>query len=177
MQLSNFKCDYCGKPGFKKLGDLNRALKSRSGKVYCNQKCFGLDKRTDLSTKEQKEKKRLYDIEYRKKNSSKIKKRKAEYFQKTYDPEKAAIERKKRMPYHVEYCRQPEYKAKKHEYDIPHRYKKIYGEFWECMMLVRDIHREVIKLVPDKYERLKMRGLLKRIRDRKQLRKLELLEY
>ena len=33
---------------------------------------------------------------------------------------------------------------KKKEYDHTYRYKKRYGEFWECMMLVQEIQKEKI---------------------------------
>lgn len=60
--------------------------------------------------------KAAYDRDYRKKNAVRIKADHAAYFQRTYDPVKAAIERKKKMPVHVEYCRQPIYRAYKQGY-------------------------------------------------------------
>lgn len=43
-----------------------------------------------------------YDRQYRKKNRARIKANKAAYFQRTYDPVKAAKERKKNMAAHKE---------------------------------------------------------------------------
>jgi hypothetical protein len=60
----------------------------------------------------------------------------------TYDPVKAAVERKKRMPRHVEYCRQPAYKAWKREYDRRYRAAE-FGEFAEAYMLAIDLNREI----------------------------------
>ncbi len=102
--------------------------------------------------------KRLYDMDYRERNAKRIKKKKAAHFQATYDPSEAAKKRKERMPYHVEYCRRPEYVEKKHAYDMRHRYQKLYGEFWEAMQIVAKIQKKVCQLIPDKYERTKMRG-------------------
>ena len=65
--------------------------------------------------------KRLYDMAYRAKNLERIKAGKRAYFQRTYDPREAAVERKKRMHLHVAYCRQPRYKAWKREYDRKYR--------------------------------------------------------
>jgi hypothetical protein len=40
-----------------------------------------------------------------------LKAKKRAYFERTYDPRKAAVERKKRMHLHVAYCREPRYKV------------------------------------------------------------------
>jgi hypothetical protein len=94
-------------------------------------------------TKAQKrEEKRLYDIEYQAKNREKRCAQKREHHHRTYDPVKAAKVRKKRMPYHVEYCRQPAYRAKKREYDRQHRAAE-FGEFAEAYMLTIDLNREI----------------------------------
>ena len=72
-----------------------------------------------MSPEEKKEAKRLYDIEYRKKNADKIKKR---------NPEKYREQRKKRYPKHLEYLNTPEYKAYKKEYDFKFRFIQKYGK-------------------------------------------------
>ena len=116
-------------------------------------------------TPEEIEKKRLkaeYDKAYRIKNRAKIKARKAAYFQKTYDPIKAAIDRKKRMPKHIEYCRQPKYKAWKKEYDRIYRAKKHYGEFWEAAIILNEIQQNV-----DNREAKKMNKIYNKSKKRK----------
>lgn len=115
--------------------------------------------------------KRLYDQDYRKRNAYKIKKKKAEYFKATYDPVEAAKKRKERMPYHIAYCQSQEYKAWKREYDMRYRYQKLYGEFWEVMQLVTKIQKKVCELVPDAYERMKMRGHILRMMRNTAIRK------
>lgn len=100
------------------------------------------------------EKKRLYDVEYRRLNRDKMKKRQAEYHQRTYDPIKARVERKKTMARHIEYCRQPKYKEWKKEYDK----NREFGEYRECYELAMEIIKIVRKYYPSKYERLKARG-------------------
>lgn len=47
------------------------------------------------------------------------------------------------MPYHVEYCRRPEYKVKKREYDLKYRAERQFGEFAEAFMVLSDIEREI----------------------------------
>lgn len=89
------------------------------------------------------EEKRLYDISYRKRNLQAIKAKKKVRHLLTYDPEKAAIERKAKMPRHVEYCRNPKYKRWKASYDKKHRAKKNYGPFAEAAMLAIDLNNEI----------------------------------
>ena len=99
-----------------------------------------------------KEAKSEYDRKYRKKNSARLKAEKAAYFQRTYDPVKAAKERKKKMPAHVEYCRQPEYKAWKKEYDKKRRSSK-FGDFADAHVVLLKLIKEIRKQMPDRFER------------------------
>jgi hypothetical protein len=105
--------------------------------------CAGFGRRKNKTADQKKEEKRLYDIAYREKNLARIKAGKHEWFKRTYDPAAAAIERKKKMPQHVEYCRRPEYKAYKQKYDQQYRAKKIYGEFHESFLILQKIDQEV----------------------------------
>jgi hypothetical protein len=93
-----------------------------------------------------------YDRKYRKKNRARLKAEKAAYFQRTYDPIKAAKERKKKMPAHAEYCRQSWYKAWKKEYDKKHRASE-YGEFAEAYALLLELLKEINRQQPDREER------------------------
>ena len=99
-----------------------------------------------------KEEKTAYDREYRKRNRSRIKARKAAYFQRTYDPVQAAIARKWRMPQHVEYCRRPEYRVWKREYDEQRRASR-YGAFAEAWRILKLLRAEIKKQQPDRFER------------------------
>lgn len=134
-------CSHCGKEFEKDNSAINRAVKNNLP-MYCDRECFGLSHRTTKSVKV--EKKRIYDIEYRELNQEKIKKTKSEYNKKTYNPALAAIERKKNMHRHVEYCRQPEYKEKKRIYDREFKAKKDYGELWEIQLLTLKIEEECL---------------------------------
>ena len=98
-----------------------------------------------------KEEKRLYDIEYRKRNKDILRAKKAAWFQRTYDPVEAAKKRKARMPYHVEYCRQPEYKRWKRAYDMAYRARRQFGEFWESAIILQDLENEILSRV-SRYE-------------------------
>jgi CRISPR/Cas system CSM-associated protein Csm2 small subunit len=150
LQRTCANCATCGKELDKSASAINRA--KRDGKpLYCNKVCFGLSRRTNKTDEQKKEEKRLYDIAYREKNLARIKTGKHEWFQRTYDPVKAAVERKKKMPQHVEYCRQPEYKKKKQVYDAQHRAKKQFGEFYESFLILQQIDQEVASRA-SKYE-------------------------
>ena len=146
--MKQFTCSYCGKTAERHTGEVNRAIR-QGARLYCNKTCFGLAHRKHKTEAQKKEEKRLYDIEYRRKNRAALKAKKAAYFQRTYDPAKAAIQRKGRMAYHVEYCRRPEYRAWKREYDRQYRAKRDYGEFWECFLLTQDIRDECLSRQSD----------------------------
>lgn len=146
--LTRVNCQQCGKSIQKEVQHVNRA-KRRGNKLFCDRVCFGLSRRKNQSKGELVEKKRLYDIEYRNKNRDILKAKKSEYFQRTYDPQKARIERKKNMQRHIEYCRRPEYVEWKKEYDKQYRAKKDFGEFWESKLALQEID-EILK--PHRYE-------------------------
>jgi len=135
-------CDHCGKESEKPTGAVNRAKKIGSP-MFCNRTCTGLHRRTNVPPGVKIEAKRLYDIEYRRLNLAELTNKKAAYFKANYNPEAAAIVRKKRMPAHLEYCRQPAYRAKKKIYDRQYRAKYCYGEFWEAYLALLDVEDEV----------------------------------
>lgn len=141
-------CAHCGAKTAKLARDINRAEK-RGMKLFCDKKCFGLSRRLNKAKSVKIEEKRLYDIEYRAKNREELKKKKHERFKRDYDPAAAAVKRKARAPYHVEYCRQPEYVAWKQTYDRQYRAKKDYGEFFECALLAQDIRSEALTRMTD----------------------------
>lgn len=142
-----FRCAHCGKTANKPSGHVNRA-RARGLNLYCGRRCSGLGRR-DGKTKDQKrEEKRLYDLEYRTKNRGMLKAKKREYHKRTYDPVEAAKVRKARMPLHVEYCRQPAYKAWKRDYDRRYRAAE-FGEFAEAYMLTIDLSRTIRERIPN----------------------------
>lgn len=129
-------CPVCKLDKPKYIGHINRANKM-GARVYCSKACSGIARRYTVEQK--KAIKRDYDKQYRADNLELLKKKHHEYFKKSYDPQKAAVERKKRMPKHVEYCRQPEYKVKKKKYDARRRDEINYGEYSECFRLILEI--------------------------------------
>lgn len=160
-----FNCAHCGKLADRPTGHVNRS-RAQGNSLYCSRECSGLGRRKGLSVEQKKEAKRLYDIEYRARDPEGRKASKAVYYQRTKDPVKEAAARKKRMPFHVEYCRRPEYRAKKKIYDRKYRAEKHYGEFAECFVLVMDIRDECLSRMTD-YEIRLEKGTLNKALKRK----------
>lgn len=93
-----------------------------------------------------------YDRKYRKLNKERLRAQKAAHFKRTYDPVLAAIERKTKMPRHIEYCRRPEYVAWKKKYDQKRRLARL-GDFKEAYAVLQDLRKEINKQMPDRFER------------------------
>lgn len=110
-----------------------------------------------LTEKQRKARKAAYDRQYRERNQDRIRVNKSAYFQRTYDPIKAAKERKKTMPQHLEYCRQPKYKAYKRQYD-KQRKLAAFGSFCEAYTALRELQKEIRKQMPDRFERYAQAG-------------------
>src|SRR5260221_2572 len=136
-----FRCAHCRKVADKPSGHVNRS-RARGLNLYCGRGCSGFGRRQGKTDAQKREEKRLYDLEYRAKNLPTLKAKKREYHKRTYDPVEAAKVRKVRMPLHIEYCRQPAYKAWKREYDRRYRAAE-FGEFAEAYMLTIDLNREI----------------------------------
>lgn len=134
-------CPHCRKTKDKPAGAVNRA-RAIGAPIYCGRRCAGLGRRKHKTKAQKVEEKRLYDEAYRVKNREMLKAKKAQRHKLTYDPVKAAKVRKKRMPYHVQYCRRPEYVRWKREYDRQYRAKE-FGPFAEAYLLTVDLNREV----------------------------------
>lgn len=133
-----------------------------TGRVFCSQACFGKSRRKKKPPiAARRAKKAAYDAIRRVLLADEIKAEKREYYKRAYDPAKAAKVRKKRMAWHVAYCRRyyadPKRKAAKVRYDSNRRAAQ-YGEFAGAFKLLVRLKREVNKKLPDKYERAKARG-------------------
>lgn len=156
-----FTCAYCGAKANRSPGALNRS-RAAGNNVYCSRKCSDLGRRKNKSLDQLKAEKAEYDREYRAKNRDTLKQKKAAYFQRTYDPKKAAEDRKKTMARHVAYCQRTEYRAWKKQYDRKYRAKKMYGDYAECFLLAMDIRAECLSKSSDYEIRLERGDYAKR---------------
>lgn len=139
-------CKHCGNEVKQRQSAVSRAL--REGKpLYCDKVCAGLARRLVVrpSAEEKKAAKQAYDAKRRAAKGDAIRAQKRAHYYANHDRilKGAAAYRKERMPLHVEYCRQPAYKAWKQQYDIAHRAKKEFGEFAEAVLTLRLIEQEV----------------------------------
>ena len=170
-----YNCAQCGKECDKPTGHVNRA-RERGLNLYCGRVCSGLGRRRKVQpTKDELiERKRLYDIEYRAKNLARIKADKAAYYAANHDRDKEQEYRQRTMARHVEYCRRPEYRAYKQQYDRQYRARQEYGEFWESFLLTQQIHEAAVEKAGGWYELALMKGTLnKAIQRRRDYERLD----
>lgn len=128
-------CPQCNKKVQKKTGSVNRAIKIKAP-IYCGKKCSGLARRKNRTVEEKKKIKSEYDKIYRKKNANKIKERNRLYDSSPLGRAMQKRNREKFKQYHLEYCRTPEYRKYKRDYDHKHHLKNKYGEFWEAASIL-----------------------------------------
>jgi len=146
-------CSFCGDVVRQSQSSVRRAV--REGKpLYCDRACSGMARRVPLDQK--KNAKRIYDARRRVEKATELRAQKAAYYQRTRDPVKERERRQKNMSGHVEYCRRPEYRAYKADYDRKSRAEE-YGEYAEAYLLLLDLERE-IRSRASGYERRKARG-------------------
>jgi len=134
-------CANCCEPVEKRAIDVTRAAKI-GARLFCSLACVAMQRRVGKTKAQKVAEKRLYDMAYREKNMAMLKAKKRAYFERTYDPRKAAVERKARMHLHVAYCRQPRYKAWKRQYDMKLRASE-YGPFADAYLLAIKLNREI----------------------------------
>lgn len=156
-------CDYCGRR-FQRLEA--HIVSAPCVHSFCGRECSGLGRRKGKTADQLKAEKAAYDRIYRAKNIRHIKALKREHFKRTYDPERARIERRAKMPRHVEYCRQPEYRKWKKKYDLKYRSKRLFGPFSESYILLQKIQKEVDKRMSD-YQIRMQQGTLNKLQTRR----------
>lgn len=147
----NLVCCYCDKPFKVKENNIGQRKKSiRLGlPIYCGRKCAGLGRRTNETKEEKQAIKSWYDMFLRVSMTEEERMldsiKNALYFQMDYNanPEKYKAQRQKKMPKHVEYCRNPEYKKWKKSYDEKYRAQKDFGEFAEAAVILKKIDQIV----------------------------------
>lgn len=135
-------CPHCGMRAAKEAGVVNRAKKI-GAPIYCGRKCSGLARRVEKSRSQKVAEKAEYDRMYRAREAETLRVKKAEYYQRTADRDKEREARKRRMPAHVEYCRRPEYKEWKAQYDQKYRARKWFGDFGEAAIILNQLETEI----------------------------------
>ncbi len=144
-------CCYCHKEFTVKENNVGQRKKSiRLGlPIYCGRECAGLGRRTKETPEEMKVYKQWYDLFIRasmtddERDLSRLQAAVLFHLDYAAKPEKYRQERQRKMPAHVEYCRQPEYKKYKKSYDESYRAKKNFGGYWECAIILKNIDNEI----------------------------------
>lgn len=163
-------CPQCHISFDAETGRVNRAAKI-GAPLYCGRVCMGLARRlkNPLTDEQRRAAKSAYDAERR--NGSKraeILAKKRAYYYANWEQinEKFAEYRAAHMDRHVEYCRQPEYRTKKSEYDRRRRAEMNFGEFSEAALILSDIEREIEER-SSKYEIYRNNGTLNKAQQRR----------
>lgn len=141
-------CAFCGASLHKPASALNRAS-AIGAKLYCGRKCVGFARRIGKSAEQRKAEKAAYDKARREALGEALKQEKRTYYflnRGRFNAEQA--ERRAQPGYqerHNEYCRRPEYRVYKSDYDRHLRAKKQFGEFAEAFLILQDVEREVLE--------------------------------
>lgn len=141
-------CAFCGQQADKASGSVNRSI-AKGAPLYCSKYCSGLARRKHKTAEQKVAEKAEYDRKRRSELRDKLReeKRQARLKLLAENPslvrarEKAS--RKKRKQAHLEYCRTPEYRAWKTQYDQRHRARKNYGDFAEAFLTLLEVEAEV----------------------------------
>lgn len=149
MSLARITCGHCGRSAAKQASAVNRAHRE-GAPLYCGRTCAGLARRSLNTHAEKREAKAIYDMcrRFGPKRAVLLEQKRCAYHAKVAaDPVAArAAERearKRRMPRHVEYCRRPEYRKWKEEYDRKYRSRKKFGDFGEAAIVLNDLIAEI----------------------------------
>ena len=153
MKKARFTCDRCGAPSERLTGDVNRAR--RNGKpLYCSRECWvpaaaeKKQKNPPKNTPEGRAFKAEYDRRRRERlgEALRAEKRAAYRARVEGDTERLRAEQKalreKRREAHAAYCRRPEYREWKREYDRALRARE-YGEFAEAHVALMHLQAEI----------------------------------
>lgn len=141
MSRTRIICAQCGGAAMKEIGGVNRAIR-KGAPLYCNRDCAGLARRTFASDADKRAAKAAYDRQYCERNP-RCPVERAAYYQRTRDPAREAVRRKARMPQHIEYCRRPEYRRWKAQYDRQYRAGKEFGDFGEASIILNVLCSEI----------------------------------
>jgi hypothetical protein len=137
------KCPQCDREFFARASHVNRAIKMLAP-LYCGKACASAARRIEVDAETKKALKAEYDSKRRDALADELKAQKRAHYEANRDRILARMVeyRKKRMPQHVEYCRRPEYKAYKVEYDKA-RNESEYGEWADAWRLLQDLEQEI----------------------------------
>lgn len=163
-------CPHCHGLFETKVAHVNRAAKI-GAPIYCGRVCAGLARRlkNPPTDEERRAVKAAYDAKRREgEKRAQILAKKRDHYYANHERIKAeqADYRAAHMDRHVEYCRQPEYRAKKSTYDRRRRAEQNFGDFSEAALLLADIECEIAERA-SKYEIYLTNGTINKAQQRR----------
>lgn len=158
-------CAHCGKQIDKPAAYVNRA-RAIGAPQFCNKKCFGLSRRCNRTSEENKIIKQEYDKKRRNQLADVLKAKQKAYNESPAGRAMQKRQREKRKEFHKEYVRTERYRKWKHDYDKVHVAKTKYGEFYESAILLNKIETIIL---PERLEAKIQNGLLNKSQKRKRL--------
>jgi hypothetical protein len=163
-------CSHCHDLFETKVAYVNRAAKIGAN-LYCGRVCAGLARRlkSPPTDEQRRAAKAAYDAKRRegaRREEILAKKRDHYYANRERIQAIQAEYRKAHMQRHVEYCRQPEYRVRKSDYDRRRRANLNFGEFCEVALLLSEIEREIAERA-SKYEIYLTNGTINKAQQRR----------
>lgn len=164
------ECPQCRSHFQTKAAYVNRAAKI-GAPIYCGRVCAGLARRLENPPTDEQRRAAKAEYDAKRRNGplrEQILKQKMDHYYANHDRLKAehAVYRAAHMQRHVEYCRQPEYRAKKAVYDRRRRAELDFGDFSGAALLLADIDREIAERAT-KYEIYLANGTLNKALQRR----------
>ena len=150
------------------IGRYNRA-QTIGAPLYCSKTCAGQARRTPKPSEEERRAlKAAYDRARRQQLGERLRAEKRAYYEANRDRILADMTAKRpaRMAAHIEYCRRPEYRAYKSEYDKRHLARKQFGEFAEAAIALRSLETE-IETKASRYEVYMQNGTINKAQTRR----------
>lgn len=143
-------CPYCNIE-FEKANNYVNKAKSINAPLYCSKACSGLARRKEITQEQFKANKAEYDKKRRADKAEEIKKQKKEYYKTPSGRATQKRNRNQQKENHLQYCRTPEYREWKRQYDELYNAKLAFGEFAEAALILENIcnivdNREAVKL-------------------------------
>lgn len=141
-------CDHCGVTAYKEAGGVNRS-RGKGAPIFCSKECSGAHRRIERSTDEKKALKAEYDRKRRAElgDAYREEKRQARLRLLAKNPQlvraREKAHRDARKQQHVEYCRRPEYRKWKAQYDQKYCARKGFGDFGEAAIILNQLIAEI----------------------------------
>ena len=148
MTLRAIICAYCGNGAMKHNSAIGRSERI-GAPLYCDRACAGKARRVCLPESVRKAEKADYDRRRRAELGEALREAKRLAYRAAVaaNPERVRTaqkaNREARKQQHLEYCRRPEYRKWKADYDRKYRSRKEFGDFGEAAILLNDLIAEI----------------------------------